>query len=81
MHCKKEAPFIRLNLSFRSDPAWWLLFCETWNGVSSYTSLIPSQPLNLSRLMLQALWAVGQFGLLNGFRAAGIKLGLMPILW
>ena len=25
---------IRINLSFRSDLAWWNLFLESWNGVS-----------------------------------------------
>ena len=54
---------------------------ETWNGVFSYTSLIPSQPLYFSQLILQALGAVGQFRLLDGFRAAGIQLGLMSIFW
>ena len=27
--------WIRLNAEFRSDLAWWTLFVERWNGVSS----------------------------------------------
>ena len=29
----KKHHFIRLNVGFRSDLAWWSTFCERWNGV------------------------------------------------
>ena len=37
--------WIRLNVEFRSDLAWWTLFVDRWNGVSMLsTSFVQVQP-------------------------------------
>ena len=35
----KRQYFIRLNATFQSDLAWWLMFLESWNGVSMLTDV------------------------------------------
>ena len=49
---------IRLNVGFRSDLAWWLMFLDRWNGVSFLT---PPRYLPLAQLMTDASgsWGCG----------------------
>ena len=49
---------IRLNLGFRSDLAWWVLFVERWNGVSF---LFPPKKLPCKQLVTDASgsWGCG----------------------
>ena len=48
---------IRLGISFRSDLAWWVMFMDSWNGVS----MMPAPHTNLS---VHHIWtdASGHFG-------------------
>ena len=40
----KRQCFIRLNATFRSDLAWWLMFLESWNGVSMLADVDNAPP-------------------------------------
>ena len=40
----RHQKFIRLNTAFRSDLTWWLVFMETWNGISMFPTEAHTQP-------------------------------------
>ena len=58
---------IRLNLSFRSDLAWWLTFLPTWNGISY---LFPPNKLPQCHLTTDASgsWGCGAWHLSSWFQ-------------
>ena len=58
---------IRLNLGFRSDLAWWVLFVERWNGVSF---LFPPKKLPCKQLVTDAsgLWGCGAWHGISWFQ-------------
>ena len=40
----RHQKFIQLNTAFRSDLTWWLVFMETWNGISMFPTEAHTQP-------------------------------------
>ena len=55
---KEKFHFIRLNASFKSDLAWWILFYENWNGVS-FLHLTHSVILSISFTTDASGWGCG----------------------
>ena len=55
---------IKLNLSVRADLAWWLFFLQEWNGVSLFSTGLPSVhiyseksgPFSCGRVVPNSAW-------------------------
>ena len=52
---------IRLNVAFRSDLLWWDVFLEDWNGVSVFSGVTRSLPVEVLTSDASGSWGCGAF--------------------
>ena len=58
-------PYVRLNLVFRSDLQWWLMFVADWNGVRMMSRKCKARPHEVVTSDASGSWGCGAFSSAN----------------